>query len=54
LSEWKGAGAYGEDDEDEVGKKGSGEKRKRGGKKKKGDKNSFADVMNVIEGRKTG
>ncbi|KAK6374154.1 Cytochrome c oxidase assembly protein cox15 [Lithohypha guttulata] len=51
LSEWKGAGV---DDNDEEGEsKGDGKtKRKRGGKKKKGDKNSFADVMSVIEGRK--
>jgi len=56
LSEWTGVGDYGEDDEDgtEKGKKGSGvgEKRKRGGKKRKGDKNSFGDVMSVLEGRK--
>ncbi|KAK5949855.1 hypothetical protein OHC33_009040 [Knufia fluminis] len=54
LSEWRGVGAYGEDDEEEAGKKGGDAKRKRGGKKRKGDKNSYTDVMNVIEGRKKG
>jgi hypothetical protein len=29
-----------------------GKKRKRGPKKKKGDKDSVADVMRVVEGRK--
>ena len=54
LSQWKGIGQEADDDE-EAGK-GGGEKakRKRGGGKKKGDKNSFADVMGVIEGRKKG
>jgi hypothetical protein len=50
LSEWNG----GDDDGDEGGH-GKGEKgsrqRKRGPKKRKGDKNSAADVMRVIEGR---
>ncbi|KAK5946738.1 hypothetical protein PMZ80_000881 [Knufia obscura] len=54
LSEWRGVGAYGEDDEEDAGKKGGDAKRKRGGKKRKGDKNSYTDVMNVIEGRKKG
>ena len=53
LSEWKGADVAGDDEDDEGGKQGvSGAKRKRGGKKKKGDKNSFTDVMSVLEGRK--
>lgn len=56
LSQWKGIRAEGENEEDEgddTDKKG-GAKRKRGGggKKRKGDKNSFKDVMSVIEGRK--
>jgi len=54
LSEWKGADAYGEDDDEDGGNKGEAAKRKRGGKKKKGDKNSYADLMSVIEGRKKG
>jgi len=54
LSEWKGADAYGEDNDEDGVTKGEGSKRKRGGKKKKGDKNSYADVMSVIEGRKKG
>lgn len=54
LSEWKGAGQDDDEDDAERGRKGAGtgSKRKRGGKKKKGDKNNFADVMSVIEGRK--
>lgn len=50
LAEWKGTGAD-EDDDGEVGK-GKKEKRKRGRKKRKGDKNSAADVLSVIAGRK--
>lgn len=55
LSEWKGGK---EDDEDEDGdgkgaKGGKGKKRDRKPKKKKGDKNSMADVMAVIAGRKS-
>lgn len=59
LSQWKGLGEQQDDDEEDggdgTGKKGGGgggSKRKRGGEKKKGDKNSFRDVMSVIEGRK--
>lgn len=56
LSQWKGIRAEGEEEEDEGedGDKKGGAKRKRGGggKKRKGDKNSFKDVMSVIEGRK--
>ncbi|KAL2073989.1 hypothetical protein VTL71DRAFT_7767 [Oculimacula yallundae] len=48
LSEW---GKGGDDDRDEGGK-GNKEKRKRGPKKRKGDSNSAADVMKVLEGRK--
>ncbi|KAK4981819.1 hypothetical protein LTR50_007879 [Elasticomyces elasticus] len=55
LSQWKGVGADDDDDEGEDGKKGSGKgKRKRGPKKRKGDKNSAADVLRVIEQRKGG
>ncbi|KAB5580687.1 hypothetical protein GE09DRAFT_1083199 [Coniochaeta sp. 2T2.1] len=47
LSQW------GDDDEEDEGGKGGGKgKRKRGGKKRKGDKDSFKDVMSVIERRK--
>ena len=49
LSEW---GGDGDDDEEEGGGGGGKGKRKRGGKKRKGDKNSFADVMKVIERNK--
>lgn len=55
LSQWKGLGHEDDEGDEEDTKK---EKRKRGGggggKKKKagGDKNSFKDVMSVIEGRK--
>ena len=47
LSEW---GKGGDDDGEEVGK--GKEKRKRGPKKRKGDSNSAADVMKVLERRK--
>ncbi|CZS92945.1 hypothetical protein WAI453_000736 [Rhynchosporium graminicola] len=47
LSEW---GKGGDDIEEESGK--GKEKRKRGPKKRKGDSNSAADVMKVLEGRK--
>ena len=47
LSEWDGV----DDGDDEEGGGGKS-KRKRGPKKKKGDKNSFADVMKVIERNK--
>ena len=56
LSEWKG----GDDDGDDDGEGGDGggdnksSKRKRGPKKRKGDKNSFADVMRVMERNKSG
>ncbi|KAK4556206.1 hypothetical protein LTR86_006903 [Recurvomyces mirabilis] len=55
LSEWKG-GKVGEEDEDD-GKAGGGEKRdkkKRKPKERKGDVNNAADIMRVIEGRKSG
>lgn len=47
LSEW---GAEGDDDQGHQG--GGKAKRKRGGKKRKGDANSVADVMRVMEQRK--
>jgi hypothetical protein len=47
LSQWGN-----EDDDDEPEKGGGKAKRKRGGKKRKGDKDSFKDVMSVIERRK--
>lgn len=50
FSEWKGLGAEEDDEEGQGGS--SGKKRKRGPKKKKGDKNSAADVLQVIERQK--
>jgi hypothetical protein len=51
LSEWKsGKGGDDEDGDDGDGK--GKPKRKRGGKKRKGDKNSAADVLRVMEQRK--
>lgn len=53
LSNWKGLAGDDEDDDDGGDGKGKGGKeRKRGKKKRKGDKNSAADVLGVIEGRK--
>jgi hypothetical protein len=49
LSEWGGKGG---DDDDEGGKGEGKSKRKRGPKKRKGDANSAADVMKVLERRK--
>ncbi|KAK0850700.1 hypothetical protein LTR02_001872 [Friedmanniomyces endolithicus] len=49
LSEWNGADG---DDDDGGEGKGSREKKKRKPKKRKGDVNSAADIMRVIEGRK--
>ncbi|RDW78034.1 hypothetical protein BP5796_05886 [Coleophoma crateriformis] len=49
LSEW---GNGGDDDDEEGGKEGGKGKRKRGPKKRKGDSNSAADVMKVLERRK--
>ncbi|KAF3769027.1 hypothetical protein M406DRAFT_107680 [Cryphonectria parasitica EP155] len=49
LSAWGG-----DDDDGEEGGRGGGKtKRKRGPKKRKGDGNNFADVMKVLEKRKT-
>jgi hypothetical protein len=49
LSEWGG-----KDDAEERGAKGEGKgKRKRGPKKRMGDGNNAADVMKVLEGRRT-
>ena len=53
LSEWKGDAGGDEDGADEDGGKGAG-KRKRKPKKRKGDVNNAADIMRVIEGRKSG
>ncbi|KAF2402222.1 hypothetical protein EJ06DRAFT_528341 [Trichodelitschia bisporula] len=50
LAKWKGLGA--EDEDEEEGREKGAKKRKRGPKKRKGDKNSVADVLKVIEGRK--
>ncbi|KAI9048324.1 hypothetical protein LZ554_008118 [Drepanopeziza brunnea f. sp. 'monogermtubi'] len=50
LSEWGGQG--GGSDDDETGGSKGGAKRKRGPKKRKGDVNSAADVMKVLERRK--
>lgn len=56
LSQWKGLrGELNEgDDVDDQKKKGKGGKseRKRGGKKRKGNKESAADILRVIESRK--
>ncbi|KAF2083667.1 hypothetical protein K490DRAFT_51087 [Saccharata proteae CBS 121410] len=51
LSEWKGMGAE-DDGDDGVEGKSSAAKRKRGPKKRKGDKDSAADVLRVMEMRK--
>jgi hypothetical protein len=48
LSEWGH-----DDDDDDKGTKGGKSKRKRGPKKRKGDVNNAADIMRVIERRKT-
>ncbi|KAK0865186.1 hypothetical protein LTS02_005502 [Friedmanniomyces endolithicus] len=50
LSEWKQGRGADDDDGDEG--KGGREKKKRKPKKRKGDVNSAADIMRVIEGRK--
>ncbi|KIW03010.1 uncharacterized protein PV09_05668 [Verruconis gallopava] len=53
FSKWKGLG--GEDSDDYEGGRGrGGSKRKRGPKKRKGDKNSMADVMRVMENQRKG
>ncbi|KAF1816292.1 hypothetical protein P152DRAFT_116851 [Eremomyces bilateralis CBS 781.70] len=53
LSKWKGdAGAEDEDDDDDRAAGGKKEKKDKRRRKRKGDKNSVADVMSVIEGRK--
>ncbi|TKA58596.1 hypothetical protein B0A55_11976 [Friedmanniomyces simplex] len=55
LSEWKMQGPGVNDDDDGGGGKGGREekRKKRKPKKRKGDVNSAADIMRVIEGRKT-
>lgn len=52
LSEWKGAAAG--DDDEEGGRERGGKQRKRGPKKRKGDKDSAADVLRVMEQKKGG
>ena len=52
LSEWKGVGGNNDDDDQGGGEGKGGKKRKRGPKKRKGDKDSAADVMKVLEARK--
>ncbi|KAK5013476.1 hypothetical protein LTR39_003629 [Cryomyces antarcticus] len=51
LSKWKGT-VGDDDDEDGKGPGKGGAKRKRGSKKRKGDKDSAADVLRVMEARK--
>jgi hypothetical protein len=55
LSQWKGssAGMYDEDEDGEGGKEGKKKKKKkRPPKKRKGDKDSAADVLRVLQSRK--
>ncbi len=53
LSAWGGGGGADDDDDGaDGGGKGAAKKRKRGPKKKKGDVNSAADVLRVVEMRK--
>ncbi|KAK0283690.1 hypothetical protein LTR35_006149 [Friedmanniomyces endolithicus] len=52
LSEWKQGRGPDDDDDDGGEGKGGREKKKRKPKKRKGDVNSAADIMRVIEGRK--
>ncbi|KAK3383838.1 hypothetical protein B0T24DRAFT_606430 [Lasiosphaeria ovina] len=51
LSTWRG-GHDDDDDGEDGGGRGDKSKRKRGPKKRKGDKNSFEDVMKVMERNK--
>lgn len=51
FSEWKGLDAVDDDAEEGHGGRGS-KKRRRGPKKKRGDKNSAADVLKVMEKQK--
>ncbi|KAI5466412.1 hypothetical protein BGZ63DRAFT_480904 [Mariannaea sp. PMI_226] len=51
LSKWGGGGGGGDDDDD-TQSRGGKSKRKRGSKKRKGDVNSAADVLRVMEQRK--
>jgi len=48
LSTWKGTG----DDDDDDGDNGGGKEKKKKGRRRKGDKNSAADVLGVMERRK--
>lgn len=52
LAEWKGGRAGDDGWEEDDGKGGPREKRKRKPKKRKGDTNNMSDIMRVIEGRK--
>ncbi|KAL1310974.1 hypothetical protein AAFC00_001194 [Neodothiora populina] len=52
LSQWKGSGATGDDDDDDGGHEGGGGGKKKRSRKRKGDKNSAADVLGVLERRK--
>ncbi|KAH7115152.1 hypothetical protein B0J11DRAFT_539972 [Dendryphion nanum] len=52
LTEWKGLGTENDDDVDDAKHDGGAKKRKRGAKSKKGDKNSAADVLRVMERQK--
>ena len=51
LSEWRGGGEEEEGEGKQGGRK-EGKERKRGGKKRKGDVNSAADVLKVMEAKK--
>jgi hypothetical protein len=48
LSTWKGNG----DDDDDDGDDGGSKEKKKKGRRRKGDKNSAADVLGVMERRK--
>ncbi|KAF1830753.1 hypothetical protein BDW02DRAFT_572705 [Decorospora gaudefroyi] len=52
LSQWKGLGAEGDEDDAQHGARGAKKPRKRGGKKRKGDKNNPDDVLKVMERQK--
>lgn len=53
LSQWRGGAGGADSGEEGRGERG-GKKRKRGPKKRKGDKDSAADVMKVVEKRRQG
>lgn len=54
LSEWKGSASAADDDGFSGGKGDGSKKKQRKPKKRKGDANSMADIMGVIEKRKSG